>query len=139
MSDCPLAIGVDFGGTSVKAGVVYQSNIIDHAPPILTREFRSPGELIEAMGRAVNELKDRHPSVTALGVGMPGFIDFENGTIHNLTNVPGWDAVPLKRLLAEATGLPVFVENDAMAAATQRELVSSAKVLKKPNPRCRLA
>lgn len=101
----------------MKAGVVYQSNIIDHAPPILTREFRSPGELIEAMGRAVNELKDRHPSVTALGVGMPGFIDFENGTIHNLTNVPGWDAVPLKRLLAEATGLPVFVENDANCMA----------------------
>ncbi len=113
MSDCPLAIGVDFGGTSVKAGVVYQSNIIDPAPPITTQDFKTPDDLIESMARAVNELKARHPSVSALGVGMPGFIDFDRGTIHNLTNVPGWNSVPLKHLLTELTDMPVFVENDA--------------------------
>jgi glucokinase len=117
MSDCPLAIGVDFGGTTVKAGVVYQSNIIDPAPPIATKDFGSPEELIGAMARIINELKAKHPSVSAIGVGMPGFIDFEKGTIQNLTNVPGWHAVPLKKLLAKATGSPVFVENDANCMA----------------------
>jgi glucokinase len=113
MSDTPLAIGIDFGGTTVKTGVVYQGNIIDHAPPIATRDFENPGELIAAMVRVAEDLRARHPHVAALGVGMPGFIDFGRGHVNMLTNVPGWTDIPLKRLLEEAVGLPAVVDNDA--------------------------
>jgi hypothetical protein len=46
MSDSPLTIGIDFGGTTVKIAVVFQSQIIDHAPPIATQDFDSCDALI---------------------------------------------------------------------------------------------
>ncbi|RYD34232.1 MAG: ROK family protein [Verrucomicrobiaceae bacterium] len=117
MSDTPLAIGIDFGGTSVKTGVVDGSEVIDHAPPIATPEFEGPGELIDAIARTVEDLRARHPGVRAIGVGMPGFVNFETGTVYNLTNVRGWTDIGLKALLEEKTGLPVVVENDANCMA----------------------
>lgn len=117
MSDIPLAIGVDFGGTSIKAGVVYQSNIIDHAPPIATQEFDGPDELIEAMARVIEDLQKRHPGVASVGVGMPGLIDYQKGIVHNLTNVRDWYQVPLRSLLADMCKLPVTVDNDANCMA----------------------
>ncbi|WP_193211793.1 ROK family protein [Luteolibacter marinus] len=113
MFETPLAIGVDFGGTSVKFGVLYRSNIIDQAPPISTQDFDGPDSLIEAILRVIADLRARHPKVEAIGVGVPGFVNFEKGIVHNLTNVAGWTNIPLKKLLADATDLPVVVENDA--------------------------
>ncbi len=117
MSDTPLAIGIDFGGTTVKIGVVYRSNIIDSAPPIATQDYEDPDDLIAAMLRVINELRHEHPGIAAIGVGMPGFVNFEEGIVYNLTNVRGWVEIPLKKRLADATHLPVIVENDANCMA----------------------
>lgn len=117
MPDTPLAIGVDFGGTSVKFGVLYRSNIIDQAPAISTPDFDGPEALIGAMLRVIEDLRERHPRIEAIGVGVPGFVHFERGIVHNLTNVPGWVSIPLKKLLSDETHLPVVVENDANCMA----------------------
>lgn len=117
MPDTPLAIGVDFGGTTVKAGVVLRGNVIDHAPPIATQDFDGPDSLIIAITRVIEDLRVRHPHIAAIGVGMPGFVDFENGIVYNLTNVRGWEGIPLKTRLEEKTGLPTTVENDANCMA----------------------
>ncbi len=113
MSDTPLAIGIDFGGTSVKIGVVYRGNIIDQAPPIATGDFEGAEPLIQAILRTVEELRARHPKVAAIGVGVPGFVNFKTGTIYNLTNVEGWKNIALRDRLTEETELPCIVENDA--------------------------
>ena len=117
MSDTPLAIGIDFGGTTVKIGVIYRSNIIDSAPPIATQDYEGPDELIAAMLGVIHELRNEHPGIAAIGVGMPGFVNFEEGIVYNLTNVRGWVEIPLKKRLADATHLPVIVENDANCMA----------------------
>jgi glucokinase len=117
MSDTPLTIGIDFGGTSVKISVVFQSHIIDHSPPIATQDFDGHEELIHEMLRAVADLRLRHPLIAAIGVGMPGFVNFETGLVYNLTNVRDWTAVPLKAILQQQTGLPVVVDNDANCMA----------------------
>jgi glucokinase len=117
MTDTPLAIGIDFGGTTVKIGVLYRSNLIDSAPPIATQDFDGPESLIDAMVRVIQELRERHPGIAAIGVGMPGFVDFEKGIVHNLTNVRGWVEIPLKKWLSDKTLLPTVVENDANCMA----------------------
>jgi glucokinase len=117
MKNEPLTIGIDFGGSSVKLAVVFQSHIIDHAPPIATQEFDGKDELISEIVRAVEDLRARHPSIAAVGVGMPGFVDFEKGLVINLTNVRGWVEVPLKKILEKKIGLPVWVDNDANCMA----------------------
>lgn len=117
MTDTPLAIGIDFGGTTIKIGVLFRSNLIDSAPPIGTQDFDGPDSLIDAMARVIHELRERHPGIAAIGVGMPGFVDFEKGIVHNLTNVRGWVEIPLKKRLFEITQLPTVVENDANCMA----------------------
>ncbi|MCH7226578.1 ROK family protein [Haloferula sp. A504] len=108
-----LAIGIDFGGTSVKSGVILGGEVIDTAPPIATQDFDGPDPLIDAMLDAVRSLRERHPGIAAVGVGMPGFVHFEQGVVHNLTNVPGWERFPLRDRLEQRLDLPVTVDNDA--------------------------
>ena len=117
MSEIPLAIGIDFGGTSVKTGVVCGHEIIDQAPPIATQDFGSPGELMATMVRAVEDLRSRHAGIRAVGIGMPGFVDFKKGVVSGLTNVRGWENVPLKAELGAKLGLPVVADNDANCMA----------------------
>ena len=117
MSDLPLAIGIDFGGTSVKSGVLYRGNLIEEAPRIETQEFEEARPLIERIHQTVEELRSKHPRIEAIGVGMPGFVDFPTGMVHNLTNVKGWQRIYLKRELNELANLPVTVENDANCMA----------------------
>ncbi|MEN8695026.1 MAG: ROK family protein [Akkermansiaceae bacterium] len=117
MSDVPLAIGIDFGGTTVKAGVLYRSNVIEDAEPIDTQKYTEAEPLIQEIAKVVVDLRSRHPNVAAIGVGMPGFVDFPTGLVHNLTNVQGWQRIPLKNRLEELTELPVTVENDANCMA----------------------
>ena len=119
----PLALGIDFGGTTVKFGVVSGSEVIDSAPAIATDDYTESTPLIDAIVRVIEDMRGRHPGISAIGAGVPGFVDFPTGTIHNLTNVRGWTNIPLRDILHERTGLPVTVENDAncMAYAEWKE------------------
>jgi glucokinase len=112
-----LAIGIDFGGTSVKPGVVRGKEIIARAHPIPTRTHQSADSLLAAVFRDIAVLREQHPEIRALGAGLPGLIDGVNGRVRELSNVPGWLDVPLAALLRERTGLPSIIENDANAMA----------------------
>jgi glucokinase len=112
-----IAIGVDFGGTSVKPGVVSGSKIVARSEPIPTRKHDSAEGLLAAVFRDVAVLRAQYPGVCALGAGLPGIIDGLNGRVRELSNVPGWRDVPLAALLSEKTGLPCIIENDANAMA----------------------
>ncbi len=109
------AIGIDFGGTSIKFGVVLGKQIIEEAPIILPKDYPKPFDLIQAIADTVNKLQKEHSDIKAIGCGVPGFVDTPTGRIHNLTNVPGWIDIPLRDLLTEKTSLPCIVENDANA------------------------
>jgi glucokinase len=110
-----IAIGIDFGGTSVKPGVVSESKVIARSEPIPTRKHDSAESLLAAVFQEIAILRKQHPEVCALGAGLPGIIDGLNGRVRELSNVPGWRDVPLAALLSEKTGLPSIIENDANA------------------------
>ncbi len=118
MSDKSItSVGIDFGGTSVKLGVCRDGELLMIDTPIITADFNGPAALITEMAARVAKLREQYPDIAAIGVGVPGLVDFEHGFVHILTNVPGWVQVPLKAILSEKTGLPVVVENDANAMA----------------------
>jgi len=117
MEQIQQSIGIDFGGTSIKFGVVQGSEIIARADRIVPKDYPVPSDLIAAISDTVNQLKSEYPRVRAVGCGVPGFVDFPTGTIHNLTNVPGWKNISLKAELEQRTGLPAAIENDANAMA----------------------
>lgn len=109
------AVGVDFGGTTVKLGVCRAGELLDTVEPIPTADHPGPEALIRAMAERIAGLRRRHPEIAAVGVGVPGLVDTDRGFVHVLTNVPGWNHVPLREILSGQTGLPVAVENDANA------------------------
>lgn len=111
------AIGIDFGGTSIKMGVVVGDQVIAHAPAIATQEYGSPEEMCDAIAQFANSLLRDHQEVRTIGLGMPGFVNFFSGSVHDLTNVDGWHEVEICKLLEERCGLPVVVENDANCMA----------------------
>ena len=117
MSIPMTAIGIDFGGTSIKSAVVHEGRIIARGAPINPQPFTSSDTLIEAIAGLIAKLQAAHPEIAGVGIGLPGFVDSENGIVHSLTNVAGWHEVPLCQILHAKTGLVVTIENDANAMA----------------------
>jgi len=105
-------IGLDVGGTKIASatlsdGVLSQSRLVETS-------LEDRDALIEQLVQAVEGLRDGE--VRAVGVGVPSVVDFASGRIRSSVNIPLED-VPLRELLTERLGLPVFVDNDASAAA----------------------
>ena len=111
----PVAIGIDFGGTTVKLGLVQSGGLTLRAESLSTLSYATGELLLAAILEAIDELRARYPDVRAIGVGLPGIVDSRNGVVHHLTNVPGWTHVPLRDILALHAGLPTVIENDANA------------------------
>jgi glucokinase len=105
-------IGVDVGGTkiataTVQAGELSQSRLWE-------TEQGSQEALVEQLVEAIETV--RGPDTQAVGIGVPSVVEFKTGRIRSSVNIPLQD-VPLRELLTDRVGLPVFVENDASCAA----------------------
>lgn len=114
------AIGVDFGGTFVKMARVDEHGAIGARASFATTGLKGvPGWLDEVERHVQPLLADmpRDAEWAGIGVGVPGFVDYAKGFVHDLTNVPGWTAVPLAELLAKRFGKPARVDNDVNAMA----------------------
>ena len=81
--------------------------------------------VIEAVDTLLGPRPARDAGLAALGVGFGGPVEMPTGVVRLSHQVPGWEGVPLKRLLEERFGVPVTVDNDANAA-TLGELVFGA-------------
>lgn len=111
------SIGIDFGGTSIKSGLVVGGEIVHRGVPIDTQALGGPEQVVDALVALVGQLGEHGIPPVALGIGLPGLINHTTGIVHELTNVAGWDEVPLRQIMHERTGLPVSIENDAKAMA----------------------
>jgi glucokinase len=111
------AIGIDFGATSIKPGVVRDGVIIEKGNVIQTRQDGDTGKLIDAIIEEIERLRARHQATEAVGFGLPGIINPAEGLVLNLTNVKGWHDLALRSTISERTGLTTNLENDAKAMA----------------------
>jgi len=110
------AIGVDFGGTSVKIALVDDQGAILSEQRIITEHVKDRNEWLTKVCSAIDALKGPR-TIAGIGVGVPGFVDYERGYIYDLANVPGWAGVPLADLLEERLNVPVRIDNDVNAMA----------------------
>src|ERR1700680_3635781 len=113
----PTTLGIDFGGTSIKFGIVQDGRIIKRGNVLPTRQ---DGEIEPLIGSIVDEilrLQQEYPALQAVGFGVPGIIDPAEGVVVNLTNVKGWYRIPLRALVSARIGLVTNLENDAKAMA----------------------
>ena len=114
----PCALAVDFGGTSIKMGVTAGERILATADRIPTAMFESPQAIIDAMIASARTLRGQFPSACVMGMGMPGWCEYQRGVLYQLTNVRVWDReIPVKEMMEQALGLPVVLDNDANCMA----------------------
>lgn len=113
-------IGIDLGGTSMKLGIVDESGRLLRKMEKPTRGEEGPEAGLARMAEHAKELAEvsGYPwsQVAGLGIGLPGFLDIQQGEILRLTNIP-WERVPVRAVLEEKLGVPVIIDNDANVAA----------------------
>jgi glucokinase len=117
MTQQAKAIGIDFGGTTIKSAAVRGGAIVGRGEVIDTVKHSTADAIIAELLHVIAAMRKEHPEIEAVGVGLPGFVDSVNGIVHELTNVKGWFEVALVALLREKTGLRAVIENDANAMA----------------------
>ncbi len=118
--DMRYALGIDFGGTSVKMALVNERGQIKARRKFVTKEVKGVAGWLDRVAKEVAGIKADEAAgktLVGVGVGVPGFVDYERGFIHDLTNVPGWTGIHLGNLLEEKLHLRARIDNDVNAMA----------------------
>ena len=105
-------VGIDVGGTKIAVATLADGDLSDSH--LLHTEVSDQGRLVEQLADAIEDA--RTPDTRAVGIGVPSLVEFATGRIASSVNIP-LEEVPLRELLSDRTGLPVFVDNDASCAA----------------------
>lgn len=121
-----LNIGVDLGGTNIRVAVIDEQGRIVDELGCLTEVQNGPDTAIERMITMIRSLQEKHP-VKSVGIGAPGPLDAKKGVIIEPPNLPGWQDIHLIKKIESEIFLPVYLENDANAAALAEALIGSGK------------
>jgi glucokinase len=118
--DLPLVIGVDLGGTQIRTAVLRGATLLSRVGA-LTGENPIPDRVIprifQAVEQALNEAGITLDQIAGIGICAPGPLNSRTGIVFDPPNLPGWNGVPLRDIFSEQFRVPIFVENDANAAA----------------------
>lgn len=115
-------IGVDLGGTNVRAGLVKAGQSKGQGTGQLSgqlsglekRPLRSGGsekEVLEDLFAVIDPLAGR--GLKGIGVGVPSLVDKKTGVLLDTTNIPSWKKVTLRKILERRYGVRVEIDNDA--------------------------
>lgn len=108
------AVGVDVGGTKIAAGVVSPGGAVLAEARRPTPH--SPEKLVDAIARAIEEVRDGH-EVAGACLAAPGFVMTRESRVVFSPNLRAIEGIPLKERIGARVGLPLAVENDASAGA----------------------
>ena len=118
MKQCVL--GIDLGGTNIKAGIVslegkvierwrQLTNAHEGGPAVLKRMLKFAEEILNS-----EKIKSGEYVVEAIGIGSPGAIDHINGVVStNTANIPDWGGIKIVESFQKKFNLPTSVDNDA--------------------------
>src|ERR1039458_7778810 len=123
------SIGIDLGGTNLRAAAIGRSgNILDKiGGPTHFEQGREAvlGDIVSA----ISTLRGKHGprDLAGIGVGVPGFIRMQEGFITNSNNLPYLENFPVRDELELRLDTPVILENDANAAALGEKWIGAGK------------
>ena len=117
-------VGVDLGGTNVRAGLVEGGRLTD-VRSVPVRSQGTEGDVLEDMFTAIDAVL--RPGVAGIGAGVPSVIDLRSGVVYDVQNIRSWTKVPLKAHLEARYHLPAYVNNDANCFAAGEKYFGKAK------------
>jgi glucokinase len=103
-------IGIDIGGTNLRAGLV-EDDVIVRIESLKIKKAGSETEIMEDLNLLIEKfLSDK---IAGIGIGVPSIVDPEKGIVYDATNIPAWKEVHLKEQIEAKYNIPVYVNNDA--------------------------
>jgi len=111
-----MYIGIDLGGTNLKAAVVDSSGHIVHKNMQPTNADMGYDYVLTELKNSIKTLLNAYKGIESIGVGVPGVVN-NDGTILIAPNLQGWKDIELSKILQNEFNLPIAVDNDANAAA----------------------
>jgi glucokinase len=103
-------IGVDLGGTNVRAGKVVGQEITGHHAQAISGRG-SQETVLREIRETIAAVFDK--TIAGIGIGVPSLVDVDKGVVYTVENIPSWKEVPLKEILERDFQVPVYVNNDA--------------------------
>jgi len=120
-------IGIDIGGTNIVGAVVDMNGEIVVKKTIPTLSERDNGLIIADIIALCKSLVGDSPSdIKSIGIGSPGIVNPEKGTVVNAANL-GFDDVPLLKMINVELDYPLHIGNDANCAALGESVFGAAK------------
>lgn len=128
METVSFAVGVDLGGTTIKAGSVDAEGTILHQIAIASHAAEGPQAVIQQLRTAIEEILGKHPDSPCIGIGVgsPGVVT-NDGFVKHPPNFAGWNELALANTLGKSFPLRVVVENDANVAAIAESRFGAGK------------
>ena len=111
-----MIVGVDLGGSKINAILSDSSGNIEARDLRDTLSHEGPDAVIKRIIESIKQVASR-ADIAGIGIGAAGACDVATGVITLSPNLPGWYNIPLKDIIQREFDLPVYLENDATAAA----------------------
>lgn len=129
MSQGNFVVGIDLGGTNVRAAVVSQRGEIKAWAQTPIEAARGVEQGIQRIQNLIRQVMEQAGirQIAGIGFGSTGPIDREKGFIQNPYTLPGWENVDIRTPLSRAFDAPLVMENDADAAALGEAWLGSGK------------
>jgi glucokinase len=113
------AIGVDLGGTNLRAAAIDSTGKMLDKISGATNFSEGRDAVLGDIVQAIEKMRERHgpAGLAGIGVGVPGFIRMKEGYITGSNNLPYLENFPVRDEIGRRLGATVILENDANAAA----------------------
>ena len=125
------AIGIDIGGTTIAIAIVDRTGILAAVSEIPTDTSLAPGKIIDKVNSEIEYLLTKEAinltSIIGIGIGAPGPLDSNLGTIISPPNLPLWTSFPIVEMLYKKWGVPILLENDANAACLAEQWLGNGQ------------
>ena len=123
------SIGVDMGGTNLRAAAITEEGTIVEKISGSTPLQAGPDAAVADIVKAVQTIQSHQGEAgfVGIGIGVPGFIRMETGVIAGWANNPSYNGYPVRDRLRASLGTNVILENDANAAALGETWMGAGK------------
>jgi glucokinase len=113
------AIGIDIGGTKMAVALIDRRGAILNRAVLATEADQGFGRAVDRLGGTIDGLLKEagQRTLSAIGIGCAGPVDPRRGLINNPYTLTGWDQCDIVAPLSKRFDVPVYLENDADAAA----------------------
>jgi glucokinase len=124
-----FAIGVDLGGTNLRIAAVGGNGKLLEKTTTSTPVSRGRNVVIDEMCVAIQQMATKFRSggeLSGIGIGVPGIIEMQTGTVRESPNLPDWRDYPVRDEIERRLRTTVVLENDANAAALGEKWLGAA-------------